>query len=133
MKNTQVWLGMFVVLVFGLVVGGCASAPAAGIELFPSDSQAVVTVVRGPNVGAPGFQGAAANWVIFIDGVEAGRVGNLGTTRFLADNGQRSIQIFWMNVKSDIVEFTVDSNEIIFDVQAVWRGNNLPVLELRSR
>ena len=131
MKNTQVWLGMFAVLVFGLAIGGCASSPV-GADLSPSESQAVVTVVRGPNANGPGFQGAAAKWVIMIDGVEAGRVGNKGTTRVLVDNGQHSIQIVWSSVKTGIIEFTANSNELFFDTQLVF-VNRFPTLALKAR
>ena len=132
MKNKKMWLGMFAIVIFGLAIGGCASSPV-GADYLPNNSQAVVTVVREPNVGAPGSQGAAAKWVIMIDGVEAGKVGNKGTTKVLVDNGQHSIQIVWMNIKSDTVEFTAGSNELIFGTRAVWKDISLPVLELGSR
>jgi len=126
MKKSHVWLGMFAVLVFGLAIGGCASAPV-GADLSPSDSQAVVTVVRGS-----ARSGAAIKWVIMIDGVEAGRVGNNGTTRILVDNGQRSIQIVWSTVASDTLEFTADSNELFFGAQHVY-VNHWPAIDLKAR
>ena len=126
MKKAQVWMGMFAVLVFGLAIGGCASAPV-GADLSPSDSQAVVTVVRGS-----ARSGAAVKWVIMIDGVEAGRVGNNGTTRILVDNGQHSIQIVWSSVSSDTIEFTAGSNELFFDAQLVY-VNHWPTINLRAR
>ena len=126
MKKTQVWLGMFAVLVFGLAIGGCASSPV-GVDLVPSASQAVVTVARGS-----AWQGAAVKWVIRIDGVEVGRVGNKGTTRILVDNGRRNIQIVWSTAKSDIIEFTAGSNELFFNVHTVYR-NNWPTLILKAR
>ena len=131
MKNKYVRLGMFAILVFGLAIGGCSSSPV-GIDLTPNESQAVVTVVRGSNVGGSGLQGVLANWVIMVDGVEAGRVGNNGTTRILVDNGRHTIQIVWSYVKSDIIEFTANSNVIFFDTQQVF-VNRLPTLTLKSR
>jgi len=126
MKNLKVWMGMVAVVVFGLAIGGCASSPV-GADLVPSASQAVVTVTRGS-----AWSGAAVKWIILIDGVEAGRVGNNGTTRILVDNGQRSIQIAWSYVTSDTIEFRAGSNELFFDVQHLYI-NHFPALALKAK
>ena len=114
MKNKETWFGMlFMVLALGVVFVGCASAPV-GADLTPSNSQAVVSVTRQHSA-----YGSLAKWVILIDGVEAGKVANNGKTNVLVDNGSHTIQLDWMGVKTSILEFTADSNEILF-----WAGVN---------
>jgi len=122
-------LGMCIVLF--LVIGGCATSPV-GADLSPNGSQAVITVVRGENVGASGFQGAAAKWPILIDGVEVGKLGNKGTVKVLVENGQHTVQTMsHKTVVSEIIEFTANSNELIFDSHLVF--SPFPAMIIRAR
>jgi TolB-like protein len=105
-KMKNIMLRLFGVL-FALLVLGCASTSNSGIT--PDKDHAVVTVKRNS-----AYSGFLVGFNILIDNQKAGSVASGGETKLLVKNGNHSIYIGVQGMRSPVLTFTANSNQLEF-------------------